>query len=60
MSVEAHLSQLNTKHRDLDAQIHQEMKAPQPDALRLSTLKRRKLQIKDRIHELSDAGSFSG
>ena len=53
MSVEAHLSQLNTKHEALDTQIQHEMKAPLPDSLRLRSLKREKLRIKDRIHELS-------
>ena len=54
MSVEAHVSQLNTKHQTLDTLIEQEMKSPLPDTIRLSTLKRQKLQIKDRISALAD------
>ena len=53
MSVQAHLSQLTTKHEALDTQIQHEMKAPLPDSLRLRSLKQEKLRIKDRIHELS-------
>ena len=52
MGVRAHLKVLQTKHLDLDDQIKRELKHPQPDSLRLSTLKRRKLQLKDQIISL--------
>ena len=54
MKIEAHLSQLSTKHAELDRQIESEMRSPLPDSMRLSQLKRQKLHIKDRISELSD------
>ena len=52
MSVEAHLDQLATKHSSLEARIDRELKSPAPDTLRLSTLKKQKLAIKDRIGAL--------
>ena len=54
MKIEAHLSQLSSKHAELEKQIETEMRAPLPDTMRLSNLKRQKLHIKDRIMELSD------
>jgi len=53
MSFEAHLSQLNTKHAELDRQIENEMRAALPDQMRLTKLKRQKLQLKDRMHQFS-------
>ena len=54
MSVEAHLSQLNSKHEHLEERIDAELKSPAPDSLRLAELKKQKLQIKDRMAHLSD------
>ncbi len=49
MAAEAHLLELKYKHAKIDNQIKQEMKSPLPDTLRISMLKRKKLQIKDLI-----------
>ena len=49
MAVSARLEQLSSKHLTLDMQIQQEMRSPLPDTLRISDLKRQKLQIKDTI-----------
>ncbi len=45
----AHVSALETKHASLDREIHEESHRPQPDQERISTLKKRKLQIKQEI-----------
>ncbi len=49
MAVESHLLELRNRHHKIDREIKQEMKSPLPDTLRLSMLKRKKLQIKDQI-----------
>jgi len=49
MAVSARLEQLSSKHLTLDMQIQQEMRSPLPDTLRISQLKKQKLQIKDEI-----------
>ena len=49
MAVSARLEQLSSKHLTLDMQIQQEMRSPLPDTLRISQLKKEKLQIKDMI-----------
>jgi len=49
MALSAHLEQLNSKHANLDTQIQDEMRSPMPDHLRLSELKKQKLQIKEQI-----------
>ena len=49
MAVSARLEQLSSKHLTLDMQIQQEMRSPLPDTLRISQLKKEKLQIKDII-----------
>ena len=51
MAVSARLQQLSAKHSRLDEEIHAEMRSPVPDHMRLSELKRQKLQIKDTIQE---------
>ncbi len=49
MAVSARLEQLSSKHLTLDMQIQQEMRSPLPDTLRISQLKKQKLQIKDTL-----------
>jgi len=49
MAVSARLEQLSSKHTTLDMQIRQEMRSPIPDTLRISRLKKQKLQIKDTL-----------
>ena len=43
------LAQLQQEHRDLDAAIEALHQSPAPDLLRLQRLKKRKLQLRDRI-----------
>jgi hypothetical protein len=54
MAVSARLEQLSSKHTTLDMQIQQEMRSPMPDTMRISRLKREKLQIKDTIKNFGD------
>ena len=49
MAVAAHLKELENKHAHLDEEIKEELKLPNPDTLRLSTLKKQKLQLKEQI-----------
>ncbi|MGE0665242.1 MAG: YdcH family protein [Sphingomonadales bacterium] len=54
MTTEAHLSALETKHHRLDDEISGEMLRPSPDQIRLTSLKREKLRIKEEIARLQD------
>jgi hypothetical protein len=49
MAVTAHLKELETKHASLETEIKRELKYPQPDPLKISSLKKRKLYLKDQI-----------
>ena len=49
MAVSARLETLNIKHLDLDMKLQAEMRSPMPDTLRISDLKKQKLQLKDEI-----------
>ena len=53
MAVSAHLETLQSKHTHLDEKIRAELRSPLPDFLRVSELKREKLQIKDTIKQYS-------
>jgi len=53
MAVSAHLETLQSKHTHLDAKIQAELRSPLPDNIRVSKLKRQKLQIKDAISQFS-------
>jgi hypothetical protein len=48
------LARLQQEHRDLDAAIDALQHSPAPDLLRLQRLKKRKLQLKDRISFIDD------
>ncbi|MEP3890828.1 MAG: YdcH family protein [Hellea sp.] len=54
MAVSARLEQLSSKHTTLDMQIREEMRSPLPDTMRISRLKREKLQIKDTIESFEE------
>jgi hypothetical protein len=54
MTTEAHLSALETKHHRLEDEITGEMHRPSPDQVRITTLKREKLRIKEAITRLQD------
>jgi hypothetical protein len=48
------LARLHQEHRDLDAAIEALHHSPAPDLLRLQRLKKRKLQLRDRISFIED------
>jgi len=50
----AELARLQQEHRDLDAAIDALQRSPAPDLLQLQRLKKRKLQLRDRISIVSD------
>jgi len=52
MGVEAHLDELNEKHRNLDQAIDAEMSRPHSDDLKVQELKREKLKLKDEIKRM--------
>jgi hypothetical protein len=53
MSVQ--LERLRQEHRDLDAAIEALSEAGQADQLQVQRLKKRKLQLRDRLTQLEDA-----
>ncbi len=55
MAVSARFEQLSEKHSTLETQIRQEMRSPMPDTLRLSSLKKQKLHIKDALRGFADS-----
>lgn len=52
--LRAELARLQQEHRDLDAAIEALHHSPAPDLLRLQRLKKRKLQLRDRISFIED------
>lgn len=48
------LTRLQQEHRDLDSAIDALQHSPAPDLLRLQRLKKRKLQLRDRISFIED------
>ncbi len=52
MSVESHLAELERRHTALKKEIENVQTLPGADDLKLTDLKRRKLQIKDEIARL--------
>jgi hypothetical protein len=48
------LTRLRQEHRDLDAAIEALQVSPAPDLLQLQRLKKRKLQLRDRIAFVED------
>lgn len=52
MELQNDLSELERRHRALEREIQDEMSHPAADDLKVATLKRRKLQLKDEIERL--------
>jgi hypothetical protein len=53
MSVQSHIEALTAKHATLEQQLHTEQCRPSPDLSRISSIKRRKLEIKDEISRIT-------
>jgi hypothetical protein len=52
MSIEAHLAELERRHRALESEINEARAHPSIDDLEIAELKRRKLLVKDEIVRL--------
>jgi hypothetical protein len=52
MTIQAHLAELERRHRALEEEIAEAMRHPSTDGLKIAELKRRKLQVKDEIERL--------
>ena len=52
MDLQAHLSELNSKHQALEAKLEEALALPSTDDLEITELKRQKLFLKDKIARL--------
>jgi hypothetical protein len=52
MSIEAHLAELERRHRALESELNEARAHPSIDDLEIVELKRRKLLVKDEIARL--------
>jgi hypothetical protein len=52
MTIQAHLAELERKHRALDEELAEAMNHPSTDDLKIAELKRRKLLVKDEIQRI--------
>ena len=57
MSLQADLAELEHLHRALEREIQEELAHPGSDDLKLTEMKRRKLQLKDQIERLRHGAS---
>jgi hypothetical protein len=58
MTMQAHLAELERRHRALEDEIAEAMSHPSSDGLKIAELKRRKLQVKDEIERLRVGASL--
>ena len=52
MAIQAHLVELERKHKSLEAELHEALVHISTDDLKIAELKRRKLMVKDEIERL--------
>ncbi len=52
MATDARIRELGSRHQNLERMIEAELKSPATDTLRLRTLKRQKLRLKDEMENL--------
>lgn len=57
MSMQAHLAELERRHKALEAEIEKEILRPSSDDAHVHELKKKKLQLKDEITRLKAAGT---
>ena len=55
MTTVGHIAALERRHQELDRKILSEQQNRQADALMVSALKRKKLEVKDELHKLQGA-----
>lgn len=58
MSMQAHLAELERRHRALEEEINEALAHPATDDLTIAELKRRKLLVKDEIARLRQDASI--
>jgi hypothetical protein len=59
MTMQAHLAELERKHRALEDEIAEAMTHPSSDDLKIAELKRRKLLVKDEIERIRQTETVS-
>jgi hypothetical protein len=59
MTIQAHLTELEKRHRKLEDELAEAMAHPSIDDLKIAELKRQKLQVKDEIARLKTGTSLS-
>jgi hypothetical protein len=52
MAIQAHLAELERKHRTLESELHEALVHLSTDDLQIVELKRRKLMVRDEIERL--------
>ena len=52
MTIQAHIAELERKHRALDDELAEAMAHPSTDDIKIAELKRRKLLVKDEIQRM--------
>ena len=57
MAMQAHLVELEKRHRALEDEINDALAHPSADDMKVAELKRRKLQLKDEITRLRQDAS---
>lgn len=57
MAIEAHLVELERKHRNLESELHDALLHLSTDDMQIVELKRRKLHLKDQIERLRHVAS---
>jgi hypothetical protein len=53
MTVASHLQELRRKHETLSHQVEEAERRPAPDALKIASLKKHKLRLKEEITRLT-------
>ncbi|HEY2249130.1 MAG TPA: DUF465 domain-containing protein [Bradyrhizobium sp.] len=57
MAIQAHLVELERKHKTLESELHEALIHVSTDDLQIAELKRRKLMVKDQIERLRHAAA---
>jgi hypothetical protein len=60
MAIEAHLVELERKHRNLESELHDALMHLSTDDMQIVELKRRKLHLKDQIERLKRHAALIG
>lgn len=58
VTADSHIAQLEMRHKELEARLHDALSHPSVTDTEIAEIKRQKLQIKDRIAELRNSARF--